>query len=197
MQITSEQMDRVSEKLRGSPQQINAALTNAANRAMMSARRVAWDSVHKQYTVKKQDFYRKSSIRTFRANSQSLAAKVEFGGYVIPLISFNIEKYRSHEKSRIRRYKAEVLRGIPKDLWHAYVTNLGKYGTNVFERISSGKRGSQTLYGPSAAHMVDNGEVLADMEKAAKATFDKRLDHEIDRILRGLGGGGHLEHEIW
>ena len=36
--------------------------------------------------------------------------------------------------------------------------------------------------------MVENGEVIKDMDAAAKATFDKRLDHEIDRILRGYGG---------
>ena len=197
MEVTAEQLKQVSEKLRGCPQQVNAALTNAANRAMMTARRVAWDAVHKQYTIKKTEFYRKTSIRTYRANKQSLGATVEFGGYVIPLINFGVESYRSHEKSRIRRYKVEVFRGIPKDLWHAYVTNLGRYGTNVFERVSSGKRASQTLYGPSAAHMVENGEVLAEMNKAAKATFDNRLEHEVDRILRGLGGKGHLEHSVW
>lgn len=189
MQITSEQMDRVSEKLRGLPgNKVYAALSNAANRAMMSARGVAWESVHKMYTVKKSAFYQDTKIHTFRANQQSLSAAVTFGGYLIPLISYNVKQYRAHEKGHIRRMKAEVLTGIPKSLDHAFITDLGRYGVNVFERISSGKKALQTLYGPAAAHMVENGEVLKDMDEAASATFDKRLDHEIDRILRGLGG---------
>ena len=110
MEVTAEQLNQVSEKLRGCPQQVNAALTNAANRAMMTARRVAWDAVHKQYTIKKTEFYRKTSIRTYRANRQSLGAAVEFGGYVIPLINFGVESYRSHERSRIRRYLGEYQR---------------------------------------------------------------------------------------
>lgn len=189
MEVTSEQMERVSEKLRGLPgNKVYAALSNAANRAMMSARGVAWQAVHKQYTVNRAAFYKDTSVHTFRANKESLSAAVTFGGYLIPLISFNVKGYRSHEKGHIRRLKAEVLTGLPKDLKHAYITNLGRYGQNVFERYSSQRNSSQTLYGPSAAHMVENGEVIKDMDAAAKATFDKRLDHEIDRILRGLGG---------
>lgn len=189
MEITAAQLQRVNEKLRGlSGNKVYAALSNAANRAMMSARGVAWQAVHEQYTVSRTAFYKDTSIHTFRANKQSLSAAVTFGGYLIPLISFNVKGYRAHEKGRVRRLKAEVLTGIPKDLRHAYITDLGKYGLNVFERYSSVRNSSQTLYGPSAAHMVENGEVVSEMEKAAKATFDKRLDHEIDRILRGYGG---------
>jgi hypothetical protein len=189
MEVTAEQLQRVNEQLRGLPgNKVYAALSNAANRAMMSARGVAWKSVHSMYTVNRTAFYQDTRIHTFRANSQSLSAAVTFGGYLIPLISFNVKGYRAHEKGRVRRLKAEVLTGIPKDLRHAYITDLGKYGVNVFERYSTERNSSQTLYGPSAAHMVENGEVIKNMDAAAKATFDQRLDHEIDRILRGYGG---------
>ena len=189
MEVTAEQLQRVNEQLRGLPgNKVHAALSNAANRAMMSARGVAWNAVHKMYTVNRTAFYQDTKIHTFRANKESLSAAVTFGGYLIPLISFNVKGYRAHEKGRVRRLKAEVLTGVPKDLRHAYITDLGKYGVNVFERYSTQRNSSQTLYGPAAAHMVENGEVIKEMDEAAKMTFDKRLDHEIDRILRGYGG---------
>ena len=189
MEVTAEQLQRANEQLRGLPgNKVHAALSNAVNRAMMSAHGVAWKSVHSMYTVNRTAFYQDTRIHTFRANSQSLSAAVTFGGYLIPLISFNVKGYRAHEKGHVRRLKAEVLTGIPKDLKHAYITDLGKYGISVFERYSTARNSSQALYGPSAAHMVENGEVIKDMDAAAKATFDQRLDHEIDRILRGYGG---------
>ena len=189
MQIEALQLEYAIQALRGMPgNKIHAALSNAANRAMISARAAAWSSVHKTYTVKRAAFYRDTMIHTFRANKQSLSAAVTFGGYLIPLISYNVKGYRAHEKSAVRRLKAEVLTGVPTDLRHAYIADLGRYGESVFERITSQRESSQTLYGPSAAHMVGNGEVIREMDQAAKATFDKRLDHEIDRILRGYGG---------
>lgn len=190
MEVTSEQMERVSEKLRGLPEyKMTAALTNAANRGLSSASGVAWTAVHSMYTVKKAAFYKNLKKTVVWATESSLAASVNFNGYVIPLIQFRAKQgARSHRKEMARWIDTEVLAGVPKNLKHAYITDLGKYGENVFERLSSRRNDSQTLYGPSAAHMVYNAEVLKEMDEAAKATFDKRLDHEIDRILRGLGG---------
>ena len=91
MEVTAEQLQRVNEELRGLPgNKVYAALSNAANRAMMSARGVAWKSVHSMYTVDRAAFYQDTRIHTFRANKQSLSAAVTFGGYLIPLISFNV-----------------------------------------------------------------------------------------------------------
>ena len=189
MEISAEQMKNVNELLRGLPgNKIGAAFSNAANRALMSARGVAWESVHENYTVKKTAFYRETQVHTFRANAQSLSAAISFNGHLVPLIDFGVKTYRSHEKSRIRRLKAEVLTGEPKDLRHAYIADLGRYGESVFERMTPKRNSSEAMYGPAAAHMVYNQEVLEKMDKVAQATFNKRLDHEIERITKGYGG---------
>lgn len=188
MEITCEQLDRVRSMLGSLPgNKVKAALTNASNRAMITARSVAWDATKKVYTVKRTAFYRETKIHTYRANNQSLSAAVTFSGYLIPLIDYGVKTYRSHEKRGVRLIKAEVLSGLPKDLRHAYKANLGRYGEAIFERLTPARDSSQQLYGPAAAHMIDNPEVLKQMDAAAKETFDKRLDHEIDRILRGYG----------
>lgn len=79
MEVTAEQLQRVNEELRGLPgNKVYAALSNAANRAMMSARGVAWKSVHSMYTVDRAAFYQDTRIHTFRANKQSLSAGISF-----------------------------------------------------------------------------------------------------------------------
>lgn len=189
MQVTCEQMEYVTSMLRGLPgNKVHAALSNASNRAMISARNAAWQAVHETYTVKRTAFYRETTIHTFRANAQALSAAISFNGYLIPLIDYNVKGYRSHERRGVRSLKAEVLSGEPKDLRHAYIADLGRYGESVFERLTPRRDSSSMLLGPSAAHMIDNGEVLDKMDKAAQETFNKRLDHEVDRILRGYGG---------
>lgn len=46
---------------------------------------------------------------------------------------------------------------------------------------------SEQLFGPSPAHMMANENVLDKVEEAAQDTIDKRVEHEITRILNGYG----------
>ncbi len=189
LEVRSEQMERVQAMLGGLPgNKTKAALSNAATRAMQTARGRVWDAVKTEYTVKKSAFLRETKIKLYRANKEAIGAGLEFKGYLIPLIDYNVKGYRAHEKRAVRLAKVEVFRGAKETLRHAYIANLGTYGEAVFERLSPTRRDtSSQLYGPSAAHMVDNAAVIDDVSKAAQQTFDNRLEHEIDRILRGYG----------
>lgn len=42
-------------------------------------------------------------------------------------------------------------------------------------------------YGPSTAHMMQNEKVTEEMVKTMEETYDKRIEHEITRILSGYG----------
>ena len=43
--------------------------------------------------------------------------------------------------------------------------------------------------GLSAAQMIGNSDVIERVESEAQETISARIDHEIDRILNGYGGG--------
>lgn len=188
LEIRSEQMERVQAMLGGLPgNKTKAALSNAATRAMQTARGRVWKTVHEEYTVKKSAFLRETKIRLYRANKEAIGAGLEFKGHLIPLIDYNVKGYRAHEKRAVRLAKVEVFRGAEERLRHAYIANLGTYGEAVFERLAPRRDTSSQLYGPSAAHMAGNAAVIDDVSKAAQQTFDDRLEHEIDRILRGYG----------
>ncbi len=186
--ITAEHMDYAEKMLRDIPgNKVKSALTNAANRALITARSETWKAVSKEYAVTRSVFYSNVKTRIFRANKQALGGALEYRGHAIPLIDFNVQGYRAHEKRSVRLVKVAVFRDAPETLRHAYIANLGTYGEAIFERLSPKRESSSQLYGPSAAHMVANADVADNISKAAQETFDKRLEHEIDRIIRGYG----------
>jgi hypothetical protein len=77
----------------------------------------------------------------------------------------------------------------------------GHYG--VFERVAGkymkarnrtkhgevigyvGDRVSDQFYGPSTAQMVSRAEIVEEVEEKTRETIDKRVEHEISRILSG------------
>lgn len=60
--------------------------------------------------------------------------------------------------------------------------------TGMFERDGSKRLPISEFMGPSTAQMAGNSIVLADVEEKAQEVINKRVEHEITRILNGYGG---------
>lgn len=58
----------------------------------------------------------------------------------------------------------------------------------MFERDGSKRLPISEFMGPSTAQMAGNSIVLADVEEKAQEVINKRVEHEITRILNGYGG---------
>lgn len=58
----------------------------------------------------------------------------------------------------------------------------------MFERDGSKRLPISEFMGPSTAQMAGNSTVLADVEEKAQEVINKRVEHEITRILNGYGG---------
>ena len=43
-------------------------------------------------------------------------------------------------------------------------------------------------FGPSTGHMMRNEEVIEKMDETIRDTYEKRIEHEILRVLNGWGG---------
>lgn len=181
IEITSEQVDRIHLLLGGIKNAPQKAIYNVLNRAASTVKTTSSKEVRKTYKIKHGDFTSNRNVETTRAGPSRLEAAISFGGNLIPLIKFNVTPKQPQRKI----VSASVLSGGgKKHLIHAYVSNL-KYGVGVFERKTSERESSKQLYGPSAAHMVGNDDVLKNIQAAAMETIDKRVEHEISRILNG------------
>jgi len=180
IEITSEQLDRIHLLLggiKGAPQKV---IHNALNRGVTTVKTKSSKEVRETYKIKHSDLTGNQNIRIAKAGPSHLEAAISFAGNLIPLMKFNVTpKYPQH-----KIVSASVLNGGKSHLIHAYVANLG-YGVGVFERETSERESSKQLYGPSTAHMVENGDVLNRVQAAAMETIGKRVEQEISRILNG------------
>jgi len=70
----------------------------------------------------------------------------------------------------------------------AFIARMQSGHTGMFERDGSKRLPISEFMGPSTAQMAGNSIVLADVEEKAQEVINKRVEHEITRILNGYGG---------
>ncbi len=182
IEITSEQVDRIHLLLGGIKNAPQKAIYNVLNRAASTVKTTSSKEVRKTYKIKHSDLANNQNVKTTKAGPSRLEASISFAGNLIPLMKFNVNP----KQPQRRKVSASVLNsGGKKQLIHAYVANL-KYGVGVFQRETSERESSKQLYGPSSAQMIENDNVLDNVQAAAMDTIDKRIEHEISRILNGF-----------
>ena len=103
--------------------------------------------------------------------------RITFAGNVIPLIQFHTRF------SRDGGVTATVKKG-GGTLSSAFIVNAG-HGTGVYERTTSRRLPIEQKFGPSAAHMMMDENVVRDMDEHIVEVFNQRMEHEITRILNG------------
>lgn len=181
IEITNEQIERIHLLLDGVKNAPQKEIYNVLNRALTTVKTTSSREVRKTYKIKHGDLTKSQNIKTTKAGPSRLEAAITFNGNLIPLIKFGVTPKQPQRKT----VSASVLTsGGRKQLVHAYVANL-KYGVGVFERETSERDSSRQLYGSAAAVMIDNDTVLKNVQSAAMETIDKRVEHEISRILSG------------
>jgi len=182
IEITEEQIQRVNLILSGIPKGAEKAFTNSINRGLANVRTNSAKLITQTYNIKQKDLKSRSNIKVKKANFSDLEGSITFAGSVIPLIKFKVSPTEPSQKpvtvSVLKEQGGQRLKS-------AYVANLGKYETGVFERLTRKRESSQQLYGPSSAHMAANEEVLEKTSGQAQNIIDNRIEHEISRILNG------------
>ncbi len=179
IEITEDQIDRISLILGGIKGAPNKAMFSVINRGLNTVRSQSSKYIRETYNIMQKDIKSSSNMKMKKANSSDLAGEIEFAGNLIPLIKFNTKG------SKKNGVLANVEKGSSFRLKEAYIANLGKYSVGVFERETKKRESSKEVYGPSTSHMMDNENVISKVEKAAQETIDKRVEHEITRILNG------------
>lgn len=182
IEISSQKIDRAALLLRNVPGGIHKALYNTVKRTMVTVKAKAATEITKHYRISAAQVKKSSRMKDRITSGMSMTGTITFAGNVIPLINFAV-RYGSGglvTASVMKKSGGAALK-------HAFVANL-QHGTGVFERTLPKRASSVQLYGPSVAHMMGNEDVLAKIEAAASSTAEKRLEHEITRILNGYGG---------
>lgn len=182
VQISAEQLERISKILQGVPGGAQKVVYDAINRGLTTIKAKSAAEISRVYRISSSAAKSSGNMTLNRATASSLSGSIMFAGHVIPLIQFSVGF------SRGGFVTASVKKnGARAALKHAYVTNLG-HGTGVFERETAARDSSKQLFGPSIAHMMREESVIDKVTEATQKTVDNRIEHGITRILNGYGG---------
>ncbi len=182
--IGSNTLDRAQKLLAGIPGGVGKAVGAALKRAAASGEAYAARAIRKEYVVKASDYkeYTKSKRHIVTDASGATEVSIEFYGYHIPLIRFDTSFGKDGRIAvRVRKDSAK------KTLENAFAAKLGDR-TGIYERVGDKRFPIRQFWGPSTTQMMDsNDDVSEDIATHIKNTFDKRIEHEITRVLNGWG----------
>ena len=175
-------LDRVAALLGKIPGAIPKATGAALKRAGETAKTQAGRFAAAAYYISAGTFS-SNSKQTVKMEDSGAGASmsIKFAGRVLPLMTF------STRYSRGGMMFAKVKRNSGGGtLRHVFTANLGGR-LAAYERVGKGRFPLSKKFGPSTAHMMQNEDVVEEMAKTISETYDKRIEHEITRILSGYG----------
>lgn len=165
---------RLGTMERKAPQVIASSL----NRALSSVAKTVNEELRKNYHIKTADI--KPTITRTRAKRSDINAVLRSSGSVIPLDRFKVSPKTVNPK-RKSTIKVAVKKAAAKPLDGAFNADIN--GIKVFKRSSKKRLPIERLFGPSVPQMLNRDDIRKRIEVTGQTMFNKRIDHEIERIL--------------
>lgn len=185
IEISAETIERVNKILSGVPKGAEKALSNAMNRGLQKVKSSSLKQVKTVYAVKSGDFNAATRTKVRSTSAGNLAGYVSFSGVKIPLYKFNVTPKVPGTGNIVR---AGQQKGVLSPFEHAFIAGMKSGHMGIFERTGVKRFPIEEIMGASGAEMVGNAAVLPEIEKEAQDVLDKRIEHEINRLLNGYGG---------
>ena len=177
-------LDKATRLLAGINGGVYKAVGSALSRAAATGKTAAKQPVTKEYTISQSEFLaRTRNINHFvRESSGGISVVFGFRGNVIPLMKFNTRVNGSGQiVTQVKRS------GSAETLNRAFSAQMGGH-KDIYERVGVKRFPVEELYGPATPQMMySNEEVTDEIERKVADTYEKRIDHEILRILNGWG----------
>jgi len=177
-------LDRVVKILAGIPDGVYRAVGSAIKRSAQHGLSVGMKIVSEEYAISQGELKNRTKNINTIVKDGAGSYEVTFGyrGNVIPLIRFDTRIDRSGRVvTRVLRQNARQL------LDRAFIARVGAH-TGVFERETDKRFPIKELFGPSAVQAFYAREETVDkMDEEIRKTYEKRIEHEITRVLNGWG----------
>lgn len=183
IEVTQDTIDKVNVLLSGISGGAEKVFGNAINRALTTARSQAYRGVTKEYAISKKVIteYTKDTIK--KASNSDVCGVLTFSGKQIPLYKYNGVKPKNPGKGKVFAGQK-----TPKAIEDAFFINVSANKAGIFERVGKERTPIVQLMGSSMRSMVSNAVVMEEIYDKTQETLDKRIDHEIERLLAGYGG---------
>ena len=187
IEITSEQLERVSLILSGIPGGAEKALSGAIRRANSTVRAETVRQIAAVYNVTAQRARAEGNIHAIvQGGGGGVVGTVSFAGHKIPLYQFSVSPTVPVQRATVRA--ASMRNHGMTPFAHAFIARMRSGHTGMFERETGSSFPVNEFMGLSTAQMAGNEQVLEKVSDKAQETVNNRLEHEITRILNGYGG---------
>lgn len=180
--ISVEGMDAVKRAMGNCPRKINLALSRAVNRTVTTVKSNISKQVRAGYTIKAQDV--KDSLEISKATAAKPYAIVKSTGQRISFTKFRISPQEPRPRNppgggyKVTIKKSSGLKAVPRGFLAYARGSLG-----FFQRTGSSRFPITRLTGPSVPEMIGRPQIITDIEKQAGTMLQKRMSHEVERIL--------------
>jgi len=173
-------MRRVS--LLANEAQINKAINRAAKRAADSARTESTRQIASEYTLPTPEI--RKTIKTRNLSPVGAAMQITSSPFALPKFKGTLPKEVMPPKKG--PVKVENKRGSSDELSDAFVSIMPNGHKGVFERSTEAQYPISQLFGPSTTGMFKaNENVNESVTEKAQEIFDKRIIHELERLMYG------------
>ncbi len=193
----------IKRRLGALADQSGKVIARAANRSYTTGKSAIAKEAGKNYLITQKDVNNSKTLKIVKASPSEPVATLEYTGVHRNLYLWNNQKavspnkviQWSHGKPNVKFYHAAVGRGHAK----AKLTgenrpfiqkvrsgeNSGFVG--LFRRATSARDSKLVGVGaPSIPQILKNESVMEQFRRAAGPMFQKRLEHEIDAIVKGI-----------
>lgn len=176
--VPERQIQAIEEQLEQIPTQTPHIIRRALNRSLTTMQTTAKREVREQYHIKATHI--QDHLSSQKATTSNLQVRLQGKGRPIPLDHF---KY-SPKTPNPRRKKAisvAVKKDGNKPLPGGFVVDIN--GNKIFKRVGKKRLPIDRLFGPSLPQMIDGNEIPENVKTAGMDTFEKRVDHDVSRLL--------------
>ncbi len=198
LKVQDADIKKIEKSLKGMKHKAPSVMANAINRAITNVKSNMAKKASEKYLIKQKDI-KPTIIIAKKASKSDPTGEIKSVGYKIPLNKFKVSPSKPTTIEKRPEYHiAQVLRsGSTKNLSgdekhsKGFVVQFNSGHIGVYERLKGArtKKGTgleklRPLYGPSIPEMLGTKDINKYILDEANNTLQKRIDHEINRILQ-------------
>lgn len=202
-------VDEIQHRLGVLADKSGEVIARAVNRSYPTGKSAIAKETRKRYYVTAKDI--NDGLNITKATAASPTAKLNYTGKHKNLYLWNRQRAVTPNviihwpqgrggSPNVKVYKASVARGHSKlsllgdNKPFIQRVRSGEKGefVGLFRRVKDGKRGKNNIVGlesvqaPAIPQIIKNEEVMAQFRRATGPMLQKRLEHEIDVVLKGV-----------
>lgn len=203
-------LDRATKLLAGMSGGIERAIKSAFPRAVSYLRSHSGYRIRERYAISQSALRTNENVKIKYSYQNGATAEIIFNGQKIPLYRYNGSSPKQPTFNKGRSINAILTGGwrtvhpgvsalghllngtAPVRFNNAFTANMKSGHIGIFERTggvsSSGADAIREIMGLSVPQMLGNQEVAEKLSEDASKKFEERLEHEISRLLSGIGG---------